>query len=165
MLNDKKTIIQLSIDQKPENLEERERIEKNGGELRKIIENNEEIGPMRIWAKGKKYPGIAMSRSIGDSVASEIGVWSLPEIKEYNIQYNSQFIVIGSDGLWEFMSNDKVSKFISKSNHILFIEEYLEKLVEKCRKYWEKYDCNIDDITVILVLFNYFFNDEDNSQD
>ena len=166
MLNEKKKIIELSIDQKPENLEEKERIEKNGGEIRKIIENNEEIGPMRVWAKGKKYPGIAMSRSIGDSVANEIGVWSLPDIKEYNIQYNSQFIVIGSDGLWEFMSNDKVCKFVYKCKNKSHIQDYLEKLVEKSRKYWEKYDCNIDDITVILITFNYFYKeDNDNEND
>ena len=165
MLNEKKKIIELSIDQKPENLEEKERIEKNGGEIRKIIENNEEIGPMRVWAKGKKYPGIAMSRSIGDSVANEIGVWSLPDIKEYNIQYNSQFIVIGSDGLWEFMSNDKVCKFVYKCKNKSHIQDYLEKLVEKSRKYWEKYDCNIDDITVILITFNYFYKEDNENED
>ena len=152
MIKDKRNIIQLSIDQKPENKEEKERIEKNGGELRKIIQNNEEIGPIRVWAKGKKYPGIAMSRSIGDSVANEIGVFSLPEIKEFYIQSNCKFIVIGSDGLWEFLENEKVVRYVNKFNDVMFINEYIENLVDKAVKYWEKYDVIVDDITCILVV-------------
>jgi serine/threonine protein phosphatase PrpC len=154
MIKENKNYIQLSIDQKPENKEEKERIEKNGGELRKIIQNNEEIGPIRVWVKGKKYPGIAMSRSIGDSVANEIGVFSLPEIKEFYIQNNCKFIVIGSDGLWEFLENEKVVRYVNKFNDILFINEYIENLVSKAVKYWEKYDVIVDDITCILIVFN-----------
>ena len=151
MLKDKNNIIQLSIDQKPENKEEKERIEKNGGELRRIIENNEEIGPIRVWVKGKKYPGIAMSRSIGDSVANEIGVWSIPEIKEFYIDDYYNFIVIGSDGLWEFLSNEKVGKFICKCNHQDKMSSFVKNLIEKAREKWEKFDEIIDDITVIFI--------------
>ena len=154
MIKENKNYIQLTIDHKPENKEEKERIEKNGGELRRIIENNEEIGPIRVWVKGKKYPGIAMSRSIGDSVANEIGVFSLPEIKEFYIQNNCKFIVIGSDGLWEFLENEKVVRYVNKFNDILFINEYIENLVSKAVKYWEKYDVIVDDITCILIVFN-----------
>ncbi len=152
MIKENKNYIQLSIDQKPENKEEKERIEKNGGELRKIIQNNEEIGPIRVWVKGKKYPGIAMSRSIGDSVANEIGVFSLPEIKEFYIENNCKFIVIGSDGLWEFLENEKVVRYVNKFNDVMFINEYIENLVDKAVKYWEKYDVIVDDITCILVV-------------
>ncbi len=158
MLKDKKNIIQLSIDQKPENKEEKERIEKNGGELRKIIQNNEEIGPIRVWVKGKKYPGIAMSRSIGDSVANEIGVWSIPEIKEFYIDDYYNFIVIGSDGLWEFLSNEKVGKYICKCNHQDKMSSFVENLIQKARKKWEEFEEIIDDITVIFL---YFKRDEE----
>ena len=157
MLKDKKNIIQLSIDQKPENKEEKERIEKNGGELRRIIENNEEIGPIRVWVKGKKYPGIAMSRSIGDSVANEIGVWSIPEIKEFYIDDYYNFIVIGSDGLWEFLSNEKVGKYICKCNHQDKMSSFVENLIQKARQKWEEFEEIIDDITVIFL---YFKRDE-----
>ena len=157
MIKENKNYTQLSIDHKPENIKERERIEKNGGELRKIIQNNEEIGPIRVWAKGKKYPGIAMSRSIGDSVANEIGVFSLPEIKEFYIQSNCKFIVIGSDGLWEFLENEKVVRYVNKFNDVLFIKECIENLVDKAVKYWEKYDVIVDDITCILIVF---YNDD-----
>ena len=152
MIKDKKNMIELSKDQKPENIEEKERIEKNGGELRKIIEDNEEIGPRRVWVKGKKYPGIAMSRSIGDSVAKEIGVCSIPEIKEFFIDDDYyKFIVIASDGLWEFMSNEKVSRYVYKYKDLSLIKDNTENLVEKARKNWEKNDVIIDDITVVMI--------------
>lgn len=63
----------LSVDHKPEKDEEKERIEKWGGEVKKA-----EFGPFRVWKKGERFPGIAMSRSIGDFVASSIGVICKP---------------------------------------------------------------------------------------
>ncbi len=66
----------LSHDHKPQNKIERERIEKMGGAVIK----DEDGGPWRAWKKGEKYPGIATSRSIGDMVASTIGIISEPGI-------------------------------------------------------------------------------------
>jgi len=37
-------------------------------------------GPFRVWLKNQNYPGLAMSRSIGDLVASSIGVTCDPGI-------------------------------------------------------------------------------------
>ena len=50
-------------------------------------------------------PGLAKSRSLGDLIAHSFGVSSLPEIKSRYIGINDKFIVIGSDGVWEFLSN------------------------------------------------------------
>ncbi len=35
-------------------------------------------GPYRVWLKHENYPGLAMSRSIGDFVAEGVGVIPLP---------------------------------------------------------------------------------------
>ena len=66
--------IPLSIDQKPDDPEESKRIRENGGEISQYEEDGEKSGPFRVWQKGEVYPGIAMSRSIGDFVASKLGV-------------------------------------------------------------------------------------------
>ena len=42
-------------------------------------------GPYRVWVQDEMYPGLAMSRSIGDFIASSVGVIPNPEIIEYNI--------------------------------------------------------------------------------
>ncbi len=36
------------------------------------------LGPYRVWLKTENYPGLAMSRSIGDFVATTVGVISDP---------------------------------------------------------------------------------------
>ena len=58
---------QLSIDYKPELLEEQKRILMSGGVVEKMKnEFGQGVGPFRVWARGKEFPGLAMSRSIGD---------------------------------------------------------------------------------------------------
>jgi hypothetical protein len=38
----------------------------------------ENVGPARVWLKTEQYPGLAMSRSIGDACAHSVGVSALP---------------------------------------------------------------------------------------
>ena len=45
--------------------------------LFKLDDENEDIGPARVWLKDEDSPGLAMSRSIGDVVANTVGV--IPE--------------------------------------------------------------------------------------
>jgi len=70
--------MQISRDHKPSNEKEKARIEKNGGKVEKYIEKGVKMGPYRVWKKGESYPGLAISRSIGDLVASKIGVICIP---------------------------------------------------------------------------------------
>jgi len=63
------------------------------------------MGPQRVWLKYENVPGLAMSRSFGDEVAHSVGVSSEPEILTEQINKFSKFIVIASDGVWEFLSN------------------------------------------------------------
>jgi serine/threonine protein phosphatase PrpC len=65
------------------------------------------IGPHRVWMLNKSLPGIAMTRSLGDTIAKSIGVIFEPEIQLYCID-DKMIIIIGSDGLWEKYSNEEV---------------------------------------------------------
>ena len=67
-------------------------------------------GPPRVWLGHMDVPGLAMSRSLGDGVAHTAGVSSEPEFYEYefNKGREDQILVMASDGLWEFMSNQEV---------------------------------------------------------
>ena len=49
--------IELNHDHKPENKEEKERIEKLGSEVAKeyLIGKEEPVGPFRVWCKGYDY--------------------------------------------------------------------------------------------------------------
>ena len=69
---------QLSFDHKPENYEEKQRITKAGGRVTPIKENGKYVGPYRVWVKNSDYPGLAMSRSLGDFVAKSCGCTHVP---------------------------------------------------------------------------------------
>lgn len=53
-----------------------------------------------------------MSRSFGDRVAHSVGVSAEPETEEFTLGLNDKFIVIASDGVWEFLSNEDVAQIV-----------------------------------------------------
>ena len=80
--------IPISKDQKPDDLEERARVDASGGRVAAFRDlDNKPIGPARIWVRGSNppVPGLAMSRSLGDSVAASVGVIASPVVMEHRI--------------------------------------------------------------------------------
>ena len=105
----------LSIDHKPDMPDEKRRILGMGGRIDTFHDasnNDEPIGPYRVWLKDQDMPGLAMSRSLGDRLAHSVGVSSLPEVLSYYINPNDKFIVLGSDGVFEFLSNEDVANIV-----------------------------------------------------
>ena len=145
--------IPLSIDQKPDDPEESKRIKENGGEISQYEEDGEKSGPFRVWKKGEAYPGIAMSRSIGDFIASKLGVIPEPKFLEEKIDKDTKFIVVASDGVWEFLDNDTVKNMVmpyyDKKDPIGACKE----LIKKSAEFWNQEDIVVDDITCIVVFF------------
>ncbi|CAD8080016.1 unnamed protein product [Paramecium sonneborni] len=144
---------QLSVDHKLTIKKEQQRIIQSGGRIDTFYDQNgNPIGPMRVWVNGTQYPGLAMSRSIGDQVAQSVGVSSIPDIVEYQLAYNDKFIVIASDGIWEFLDNqiivDIVAKYYQENN----IEGASEELLRVAYRMWTIDDESVvDDITFILI--------------
>lgn len=56
-------------------------IVKNGCEVVQYEDDGIQSGPYRVWKKNEMYPGLAMSRSIGDLIATK-----LPEIIEMELE-------------------------------------------------------------------------------
>lgn len=105
----------LNRDHKPELKDEAERIIKKGGRIdsfRDYTNNGEPIGPLRVWLQTEEVPGLAMSRSMGDRVAHSVGVSAEPEMMEFTLGLNDKFLVIASDGVWEFLSNEDVAEIV-----------------------------------------------------
>jgi Serine/threonine protein phosphatase len=106
--------IALTIDQKPNHELELLRIKEAGGVVQRVTnEIGIPIGPYRVWKRRGNVPGLAMSRSIGDKIAHEIGVISSPVINsfEYYSLYD-QFIIAASDGIWDVMDNFEVVNLV-----------------------------------------------------
>jgi serine/threonine protein phosphatase PrpC len=66
----------------------------------------EESETPRVFLSGKAYPGLAMSRSIGDFDAKDCGVSADPVVTMTDVlACKAKFIVLASDGLWDVMTN------------------------------------------------------------
>ena len=146
-------IVPLSIDQKPDDPEESKRIVQNGGEISQYEEDGEKSGPYRIWKKGEAYPGIAMSRSVGDFIATSLGV--VPEAKfiEEKIDQDCKFIVVASDGIWEFLDNKRVGEIVMPYYKNDDPDGACKALIKEATEWWNKEDIVVDDITVVVVFF------------
>ena len=151
---DKNEFLQLTKDNKLTDAEEYDRIIQCNGEIRRInpLDLNE---PLRVFVKEKDFPGLSMSRSLGDTIAKEIGVISTPEIQRYRLYEECKFIILASDGLWEFLTNKKINKYVKKFYKNNDIEGCVKYLINKAVIKWNKNEKNNrDDITVIILFFN-----------
>ena len=146
-------VIPLSFDQKPDDPEESKRIKENGGEISQYEEDGEKSGPFRVWQKGEVYPGIAMSRSIGDFIASKLGVIPEPKFLEEKIDKDTKFIVVASDGIWEFLDNNTVKNMVMPFYEKNDPNGACKELIKKSTEFWNQEDVVVDDITVVVVFF------------
>ena len=143
----------LSYDHKPNLPKEKERIVSRGGSVKPCDDDEGDDAVMRVWVKGENYPGIAVSRTIGDEVAKSVGVEHSPEIIETTLTGNEQFIVVASDGIWEFLSNDKVKELVMPYYLNNKPNEACEKLIHEASLAWDRDGSARDDITCIVYFF------------
>ena len=153
LVKDNNVIVPLSIDQKPDDPEEKKRIEESGGEISQFEEDGEKSGPFRVWKKGEAYPGIAMSRSIGDYIATTLGVIPVPKFIDEKLDKDSKFIVVASDGVWEFLDNQKVADMVMPFYKKDDPDGACKALIKESTQWWNQEDVVVDDITVIVVFF------------
>jgi serine/threonine protein phosphatase PrpC len=133
---------------------EKKRIYEMGGRIERFIEENgDEVGPYRVWLKNEDYPGLAMSRSIGDLIATTVGVIPDPEVIEYELNENSLYMIMCSDGVWEFLSNRDVMEISKKYYMLNDFRKMNKKIVKESIEKWKNEDVVIDDITVLSVCF------------
>ena len=94
-----------------------------------------------------------MTRSFGDRVAATVGVISEPEIKEWDYDKDDKFMLVASDGVWEFISNEECMNIIGEFYEKDDMKGCCEFLYEESKKRWLMEEEVIDDITMILVFF------------
>ena len=143
----------LNIIHNPEDINEKQRIEKNGGEISRV--DWADYGPLRVFYKGKHYPGLAMTRAFGDFNAEPLGINTIPDIREYDISDKKpKIIILATDGIWQFLSNEKVKNIVLPYYEEDNINGAAQKLVSSAFRMWENKNPNfIDDITVIILFF------------
>ncbi|CAG2109297.1 unnamed protein product [Medioppia subpectinata] len=140
--------IALSNDHKPEDRCERKRIERSGGH---VIE-------------GRINGGLNLSRAFGDHQykrnkavsAEEQMVSACPEIKVKQLKIKKDdFLVIACDGIWNSMSNSKVSQFVSKRIKSEKLTTICHEMIHRCMSPVRPVNgIGGDNMTAIVVKFD-----------
>ena len=133
---------------------ERVRIVNNGGRVQRMVTaNGQEVGPARVWLRTSWIPGLAMSRVIGDTVAHSVGVVAEPEVSTHETDDKDRFLVIATDGVFEFLSNHDVAGIVGRCDTA---EMACRVLVQESAARWERDGGGIaDDITVVVAKFRW----------
>jgi len=142
----------LTRDHKPSEKDEAKRILNKKGRIEAFVdEEGEYVGPQRVWLADQNVPGLAMSRSFGDQVAAQVGVTSEPEVFEFPFGMEDRFVVIASDGVWEFISNEECVNIVKEFYDAKDVASAAEFVVEEATRRWHKEESVVDDITVIVI--------------
>ena len=96
-----------------------------------------------------------MSRSFGDKLGKEIGIIVDPIINEYNLNNNVKYILIASDGVWEFLTNEKIMEIGNKYYIMNDPDNFCQTMLKISTELWERKSRNIDDITLIVIFFTF----------
>ena len=85
---------------------------------------------------------------------NKVGVINEPEILDIIINDNDKFIILASDGLWEFVSNEDVRDIVNKYYKDFNLKDAVNDLMNFARKKFENVGKYVDDITIILIFLN-----------
>ena len=86
-------------------------------------------------------------------MATTVGVMSEPEIKEFAFDERDKFMIIASDGIWEFISSQECIDIIKDYYDKNDLKGCCEYLYQESSKRWLKEEEVIDGTTLILVFF------------
>ena len=104
--------------------------------------------------RGRLYPGISVTRSLGDITAHRIGVLSEPSVGSL-YRDKDAILVVASQGLWNSMSPKEVFNFIKDNQHLPY-GLISEKLAQNIRDLHNDPESSNDggqyhDLTIIIV--------------
>ena len=129
------------------------------GEFDLGVDIDTEGDPPRVWCMDHDYPGTAFSRSLGDTVGEDIGVVAEPEILTKEITKGDEMLVIVSDGVFEFLTNQRVIDICAECNNPMHA---CTRLLDESYKQWLHYELRTDDIMcIVLFLKNGRANDDE----
>jgi len=140
--------IPLTRDHKPSLPDERKRIESKGGRV--VFDG---YANHRVYAKAARYPGLNMSRCLGDLMGhQDCGLSCEPEVKVLELTAEDTALLVCSDGVWEFITPDEAVAIVSAFTPDQAMAA-AEKLAKEAWDRWirEEGGSVVDDITVVYI--------------
>lgn len=146
--------VDLTCDHKPTNVDEKARILQANGRVERLVDElGQPMGPHRVWLQYAWIPGLAMSRALGDVLAHQVGVTSLPDHSVHELTPEDKFIILASDGVWEFITSKEAVELVAQFDTA---EDACKQLVEEAYQRWlTEEDGVVDDITAVVVKFKH----------
>lgn len=144
----KPTAVQLTRDHKPDLPDEKARIEKAGGRV--VFDG---YANHRVYAKNARYPGLNMSRCLGDLLGhADAGCSAEPEVDERTLTDNDFLLLLCSDGVWEFVKPQTAIKMVSEFGAKKAMQA-ADRLAKVSWDSWIKEEGGsvVDDITVVAI--------------
>jgi len=138
------------VDQNPDSPGEQERIERMGG----FVTKQEEGLSARVWLDHNySQIGLAMSRSFGDHAVRLVGVIAEPVVSEHTLREEDEFMIIATDGVWEFLSSQVVVDIVARDlDNGLGSSVACQHLIEAAAAKWHEHEGDYrDDITALVV--------------
>lgn len=149
--------VELTWDQKPAREDEKIRVRNAGA---RVTRWKKGVGPQRVWLPDEWVPGLAMTRSIGDTVLTEYGVVPSPEVSVTRLGAEECFVVVASDGVWEFMSSREVARLVARvRKEGGCAETAARELVNEAVRRWTENESVVDDTTAVVVFVDFRVED------
>uniref|UniRef100_A0A7S4BIT3 PPM-type phosphatase domain-containing protein n=1 Tax=Chrysotila carterae TaxID=13221 RepID=A0A7S4BIT3_CHRCT len=143
-------VLQLSEDHYPAVEQERLRIVEAGGRVAAAVDVQlGEIGVMRVWKGDEGRPGLPLSRSIGDSLAKEVGVTSDPHITEMKLEAQDRFLIIGTGGVWKVLTPQEAVDLVANQHDA---KQAAKKVIDEAKRRWEQL-WQGENTSVLVVVF------------
>ncbi|KAK9823980.1 hypothetical protein WJX72_006752 [[Myrmecia] bisecta] len=126
------------------------------GRVGSYMYNGQTVGPLRVWLANQDIPGLSMTRAFGDTVAASVGIIAEPEFKEITLQPRDKYLVLCSDGIFEFMTNQQIMQTVhDKALAGCKPTDIGAYLIERAREQWIKEEEDvIDDCTIIVCMLD-----------
>ena len=102
-----------------------------------VDENGKSTGIEKFYMGNEDVPGLDITRSIGDKIGKYIGMIFTPEIKQYVIQPEDKFVIIGTSGLWKYLTPNDAVSIVKHSWEINKVEQSCDDLVNEASRRWK----------------------------
>mmetsp|Transcript_43557 Transcript_43557/g.70713 ORF Transcript_43557/g.70713 Transcript_43557/m.70713 type:complete len:439 (+) Transcript_43557:146-1462(+) len=143
--------VPMTQDHAAEVPEEKLRIEQRGGRvIQRKNRNGEDVGPPRVYHMEIRFPGLAVTRAMGDKFAKTLGVIADPDVIHRRLDPNDKFLILSSDGVWSSMENQHAVDLVAKYSDAQAASESLtQKALDQQDENYKR-----DNITVVCVFFS-----------
>ncbi|GJP34022.1 hypothetical protein CLOM_g18503 [Closterium sp. NIES-68] len=139
--------LQLTTDHKASNPAEKVRVQEAGGKVLNYMNTID-----RIFLPGKSEPGLAVARAFGDFELKSHGLICRPDLTVRSVDPRDQFVVMGSDGVWDVLTNAEVVEIVANAwPRSKAAKQVAQKAVAKWAE--EKHANSRDDISVAVLFF------------